>query len=156
VQREKIVYNYAEGLCILRKGASVMDRISQINQYPIQNLAYLGDAVMELMVREHLVTSDDGHGVHPSERSLEYVTARAQSEAVGRIIDILTEDEASVYRRGRNNIHAAAPKSTTPAQYRRATGLECLFGYLYLAGRTERMRELFDIAYRICDPDDKR
>lgn len=126
-----------------------MDRISQINQYPIQNLAYLGDAVMELMVREHLVADDDRRGVHPSERSREYVTAAAQSDAAGRIIDILTEDESAIYRRGRNNIHAAPPKSATPAQYRRATGLECLFGYLYLAGRTERMKELFRIAYRI-------
>ena len=126
-----------------------MDRMSQINQYPIQNLAYLGDAVMELMVREYLVTSDDKRGVHPSERSLEYVTAAAQSAAAGRVIDVLTEDEAAIYRRGRNNIHAAAPKSATPAQYRRATGLECLFGYLYLAGRTERMKKLFNMAYCI-------
>lgn len=108
------------------------------------NLAYLGDAVFEVLVRERLVRD----GVEsPSVRSLEYVTAQSQSAAAARIMDRLTEEEVDVFKRGRNDVHTTVPKSATPGEYRRATGFESLFGYLYLAGETKRAAELFDIAF---------
>lgn len=108
------------------------------------SLAYLGDAVLEVLVR-HRVVMD---GVQkPSEASLAYVTAAAQSDAVERILPLLTEEEDAVYRRGRNCVHANVPKKATVAQYRRATGFEALFGYLHLLGDTARIRTLFDAAY---------
>lgn len=108
------------------------------------SLAYLGDSVLEIMVRERLVR----HGVkNPSVESLNYVTAPKQSDALERILPILTEAEDDAYRRGRNCVHSNVPRHATPAQYRRATGLETLFGYLYLTGQNGRIRELFSAAF---------
>ena len=115
----------------------------EILQLPTASLAYLGDAVLEVMVRERLVLDGKG-GVH--ERALEYVTAVSQSNAVEQILPILTEEELAVYKRGRNSTHTA-PKSATRAQYGRATGLECVFAYLHLAGERERVQELFEKAF---------
>ncbi len=108
------------------------------------SLAYLGDAVLEVLVRSRLVTSG---AAHPSESSLAYVTAAAQSDAAERILPLLSEEEEAQYRRGRNCVHANVPKKATVAQYRRATGFEALFGYLHLIGAEERIRELFETAY---------
>lgn len=108
------------------------------------SLAYLGDSVLEIMVRERLVRQ----GVkNPSVESLKYVTAPAQSDAIERILPSLSEGESDVYKRGRNCVHSGVPRHATPAQYRRATGLEALFGYLYLTGKTTRLRELFCAAF---------
>lgn len=107
-------------------------------------LAYLGDAVLEVLVRQRLVESG---AEHPSEAALSYVTAAAQSNAVERILPLLTETEEDVYRRGRNCVHANVPKKATVAQYRRATGFEALFGYLHLTGDTARTVTLFAAAY---------
>ncbi len=115
-----------------------------IRTYSSASLAYLGDAVFEVFVRERLVRE----GVKsPSVRSLEYVTAAAQSAAADRIADLLTEEEKDVFRRGRNDVHTGVPKSAKPAEYRRATGFESLFGYLFLTGQTRRAAELFDTAF---------
>ncbi len=114
--------------------------------YSSRDLAYLGDSVLEVLVRERIVT--EGGAARPSEAALRYVTASSQSDAAERIIPHLTETEADVFRRGRNNVHSGnIPKSATVNQYRRATAFECLFGYLYLSGENVRIRELFDIAY---------
>lgn len=114
------------------------------NAYSSAQLAYLGDAVLEVMVRRQLVLS---HAPHPSETALAYVTAAAQSDAVERILPCLSEEEEAVYRRARNSVHANVPKRATVAQYRRATGLEALFAYLHLTNDTQRLEELFRLAY---------
>ena len=107
-------------------------------------LAYLGDAVWELSVRDMLVK----RGVRqPSVEALRYVTAKAQAQAAGHILPVLTEEEGDVYRRGRNVGHSNLPKSATLAEYCAATGLECLFGWLYLMGRAERIAELFGLSF---------
>jgi len=106
---------------------------------PASSLAYLGDAVYEIMVREFLVTNNVKT---PSVASLEYVKATAQSTAMDKILPLLTERETDIYRRGRNSIHNTPPKSCTPSEYRKATGFEALFGYLWLMGETERIKEL--------------
>lgn len=108
-------------------------------QTPAAELAYLGDAVYEIEVRTYLVRN---HVKTPSIAALQYVRATAQSAAMEKILPCLTETENDIYRRGRNCIHNATPKSCTPSEYRRATGLEALFGYLWLMGDTERIREL--------------
>ncbi len=112
-------------------------------------LAYLGDCVLELCVREYLV----GEGLSSSARlngeALEYVKATKQAEAMKNLFPLLTEEEEAAFRRGRNMGHTNTPKSATVAQYRAATGMETLFGYLHLMGRQERIKELFALAYNL-------
>lgn len=113
-------------------------------QMPAASLAYLGDAVYEIEVRTALVSS----GVtKPSVASLQYVTATAQCQVLERILPCLTEKENDIYHRGRNCVHNMPPKSCTMAEYRRATGLEALFGYLWLAGEKDRLTELCRIGF---------
>ena len=110
-------------------------------------LAYLGDSVLELMVRTMLVE----RGIYQSRKlnrmALDYVTAQKQAAALERILPLLTEEETTIYHRGRNLDHANIPKSATRAEYLMASGFEALFGYLHLAGERERMAELFRAAY---------
>lgn len=119
-----------------------------VSQNPSQisaaNLAYLGDCVYELCVREYLVKKNVQH---PSVESLKYVTAHVQSRVLDKILPLLDDEEESVYKRGRNGGHTSVPKSSTTGEYRRATGLESLFGYLYLSGRSGRINELFSAAF---------
>ena len=112
-----------------------------------QALAYLGDSVLELCVREHLLRAGLSTAAHLNAASRNFVTATAQAQAMGRILPLLTEQEAAVYRRGRNNVHANIPKKATMAEYRAATGMECLFAYLYLTQNQARINELFALAY---------
>lgn len=123
--------------------ASPMSPI-EARQIPAASLAYLGDSVLEVMVREMLVRRSVKS---PSVESLKYVTAEAQCRALDRISHLLTEDESDMFRRGRNSVHSGVPRHATPSQYRRATGLECLFGYLYMIGETNRARELFEAGF---------
>ena len=112
-------------------------------------LAYLGDSVMEGCVREYLVREGLSSSAHLNEAALRFVRASEQAKAMKNIIDILTEEESAVYRRGRNVGHTATPKSATMSEYRTATGMEALFGWLRLEGREERIKELFKAAYDI-------
>jgi ribonuclease-3 family protein len=111
------------------------------------SLAYLGDSVLELCVREHLLRQGLTTAAHLNAAAHDYVTAPAQAQAMNRILPLLTEEEAAVYRRGRNNVHANVPKRATVAEYRAATGMECLFAYLHLTQNKARIDELFDLAY---------
>ncbi len=110
-------------------------------------LAYLGDAVLELITRRYLLSTGIIDVGKLNQMALSYVRATAQSEAVERLMPHLTEEETAVFKRGRNAHGIAIPKSASASQYRRATGMEALFGYLYLQGREERMAELFRIGY---------
>jgi len=115
----------------------------KVNQLPIASLAYLGDAVLEIMVREKLIL-DGGGDIH--RRAAEYVTAVSQARAAEKLIEVFTENELAVYKRGRNHTHSS-PKSATHAQYSRATGLECVFAYLHLIGAKDRLLEIFNIGF---------
>ena len=116
-------------------------------------LASLGDSVLEVCVRTYLVTERGlSTSAHLNRASLDFVRASAQSEAVGRMEPHFTEEEAAIYRRGRNMGHGNVPKSASVAEYRRATGMEVLFGYLHLTGQTERLEHLFRLGYGL-DPD---
>ena len=112
-------------------------------------LAYLGDSVMEGCVREYLVREGLSSSAHLNEAALRFVRASEQAKAMKNIIDILTEEEAAVYRRGRNVGHTSTPKSASVSEYRTATGMEALFGWLRLMGREDRIKDLFAIAYGV-------
>ena len=118
-------------------------------------LAYLGDSVLEVCVRTYLTVERGlSTSAHLNRASLDFVRASAQSEAVGRMEPYLTEAEAAVYRRGRNMGHGNVPKSASVAEYRRATGMEVLFGYLHVTGQTARMNYLFRLGYGLAAPDE--
>ena len=109
---------------------------------PLQ-LAYIGDGVWELLVRSRLIYMGRS-ARHVHKDAVACVNAHAQSEAFRRIEEMLTEEEADVARRGRNaHAHHAAPKNQDAADYRAATALEALIGYLYLTGQEERLLTLF-------------
>lgn len=113
-----------------------------------QGLAYVGDAVFELMVRTYLVSGGTWSSGKLHEKAVSYVSAGAQAAASEVILPLLSEEELEVFRRGRNAHAGAVPKNATGEQYHAATGIEALFGYLYLLGRMERIDELFDIIVR--------
>ena len=110
-------------------------------------LAYLGDCVIELCVRRHLVDSGLSTSAHLNAASLDYVRASAQAEAMKRLLPHLCEEEEAYFRRGRNIGHTNVPKRATVSEYRAATGMEVLFGYLHLTGQNTRIEELFRLAY---------
>ena len=110
-------------------------------------LAYLGDSVIELKVRELLVNRGISGSGELNRASLAFVKASAQAAAMHKIIPLLSDDEALVYKRGRNMSGGNVPKSATMAEYRAATGMEVVFGYLHLQGKSDRISELFSAAY---------
>lgn len=114
---------------------------------PGATLAYVGDAAMEILVRRRLVEEGQTHSGKMNKLALQYVKATEQAKAAERIAPFLTEKEADIFRRGRNAHGISAPKSATVVEYRVATGLEALFGWLYLNGMTERSVQLFLLAY---------
>lgn len=120
---------------------------NSLNTYSTAALAYLGDSVIEICVRERLVRSGLSSSAALNKRALDFVRAAAQAEAVKRILPLLNDEENAVYHRGRNIGHTNTPKSATVAEYRMATGFEALFGYLHLAGSRERITQLFNEAY---------
>ena len=109
------------------------------------NLAFVGDCVYEMLVRETLVCDANRPVNDLHHESVKYVSAAAQTEAFTKIKDVLTEEETAQFKRGRNAKTGHSPKSATDAQYHTATGVEALFGYLYLSGKIDRIRELFDL-----------
>lgn len=112
--------------------------------YSANILAFYGDSVYEVMVRERVVKEHQTNAGRLHELAVERVRASYQSEAVSVIEPLLDEREADILRRGRNAGGISVPKSAKPSEYRRATALEALFGYLALCGREERAAELFE------------
>ena len=119
----------------------------ELREISVAALAYLGDSVIELCVRRHLVERGLSTSAHLNEAALSFVRAGAQAEAMKRLIPHLSEEEDRYFRRGRNMGHSSVPKRATVSEYRAATGMEVLFGYLYLSGNTARIEELFSLAY---------
>lgn len=106
-------------------------------------LAFVGDGVYDLMVRERLVCQANRQAGKLHKLAVEQVKCQAQARRMEKILPLLTEEEQSVYKRGRNAHTTHTPKNATSADYHSATGMEALFGYLYLKGRLKRLRELF-------------
>ncbi len=106
-------------------------------------LAHIGDCVYELMVRSWIIVHGKLTCSSLHHAAVQYVSAPAQAKAYERIADMLSEEESSVFKRGRNTKVNSVPKNADRAQYHTATGLESLFGWLYLNGLHERLNELF-------------
>ncbi len=108
-------------------------------------LAHVGDAVYELLVRTSLLESGLAKSSDLHRLTVSFVSAPAQARAVDTVLPCLSQEELGVFKRGRNAHVHAVPKNATPGQYGKATGLEALFGWLWLKGRKSRISQLFDI-----------
>ena len=115
-----------------------------VNQISALGLAHCGDAVFELLVRGWLCETGRATCKDLHRATVRYVCAGAQARRADRMLPLLSEQELAQYRRGRNAHVHAIPKNATHEEYSKATGLECLFGALYLAGRLDRLSELFE------------
>ena len=127
----------------------ILDRenIPEINTLSPLTLAFLGDSVYEMFVRTKILATGNRPANELHKIAVGYVKAKAQAIAAHKIFEILTEEETDIYKRGRNtNIHTV-PKNADMADYRHATALEALVGYLYLKGDEERLYEILNIAF---------
>jgi len=121
--------------------------MQNVNELSAGTLAFVGDAVYGLLVRERLAETNRPSGeLH--RLSVKFVNANSQAEAFKVIEPVLTEKEISQYKHGRNLHTNNVPKQSTVAQYHSATGLETLFGYLHLSGQNERIKELFELIWQ--------
>ena len=127
-----------------------------IRTYSPLTLAFIGDAVFSLSIRTVVVKKGNAAPGKLHEACSELVQARTQSRMIRGILPELSEEEKDVYRRGRNAQAPSRAKHATMSEYRHATGLEALFGYLYLAGRRERMRELVESCLRFYEGGQER
>lgn len=116
---------------------------NQLGDLTALGLAHIGDAVFELLVRSWLCTRGVAKAGQLHKQTVRYVAAPAQAAFMTRIMDRLSDEELTYYKRGRNSHVNGIPKNATHAEYSMATGLEALFGTLYLLGRRERINELF-------------
>lgn len=127
-----------------------------IREISVPALAYLGDCVIELCVRRYLVTELGlSTSAHLNAKALDFVRAPKQAQAMQNLLPLLTDEEAAYFRRGRNMGHSSVPKRSSVSEYRSATGMETLFGYLHLTGQTDRIELLFRTAYAIDSPHEK-
>ncbi len=118
------------------------------SQYSPLVLAYIGDSVYELFVREKIIEEHTDMPPNKLHRlSITHVSAHAQSNSMLAVETVLTDDELSVFRRGRNAKSATVPKNADITDYRRATGFEALIGYIYLSGNMQRLKEIMELAY---------
>ena len=116
------------------------ERVKQMN--PVV-LAFVGDAVYTLLVRERLALSSRYKAGELDRRTAQIVSAHGQSERLNEILPLLSEEETDIFKRGRNAKKATKSKNASVGEYVRSTGFEALMGYLYLTGQTERIEELF-------------
>ena len=126
------------------------------NQPNSLSLAFLGDAVYSLMVRDYLIGTVHPHASKLHPLSIRLVNAASQAKAAKKILPLLNEEEADIFRRGRNAHTSHTPKNQTEEDYHYATGLEALFGYLYLNKQENRMADLFKLItedFEISDED---
>lgn len=118
-------------------------------------LAFVGDSVLELLVRQRLVEHHRLSAGKLNAEKVKYVSARAQFREEQLLEPLFTEDELAVFKRGRNASKASVAKHASPEEYRASTGFECLLGWLYLNGRLSRVHELFETLWQSFDPNEK-
>ena len=119
---------------------------TDIRTYSPLTLAYIGDGIFDLVIRTLVVGRGNTKANQLHYRTSHIVKAQTQSEMIEVLEELLTEEEADIYRRGRNAKSATTAKNATVADYRKATGFEALMGYLYLTDRFERIVELTKLA----------
>jgi ribonuclease-3 family protein len=106
-------------------------------------LAFVGDAIYEVFIRSYLVDNNRDMSVHKLHvKAISYVKARAQSNIIKELESILTEEEFTIFKRGRNSKSGTVPKNADLQEYRAATGFEALLGFLYLTEQDERLNEI--------------
>ena len=118
---------------------------AQVDAISNLGLAHMGDCVFEILCRAYLCAQGEKTVDRLHRDTINMVKAGSQAKFVDKLLPLLTEEELAYYRRGKNAHVHAVPKSATPAEYAKATGLEALFGYLFLTGRKERANEIFNI-----------
>ena len=137
-ENESVAQEMKESLCHRICGTFSLPE-QEAKQYSPLNLAYIGDAVYEVIIRTILLERGNAPVNVLHKHASRLVRAEAQKDAYYRIKDLLTEEELSIFRRGRNAKSYTSAKNATIGDYRVATGFEALFGYWYLTGQTERM-----------------
>ena len=139
----------------MEESITILDAIKQqfackevdIRTYSPLTLAYIGDAIYDLVIRTIVVErgNQSAKGLHKT--TIKYVNAKVQAKMIDALEEILTEEEEAVYHRGRNAKSYTSTKNASIIEYRKATGLEALMGYLYLKGETARMLTLIQTAF---------
>ena len=131
------------------------EQIAKINT---TTLAYLGDAVFEVIVREKIISEKPGDVDRAHHTAVRYVSAAGQSKAAKAMVasDFLTAEELEIYKRGRNRRSMSRPQHADPKEYKIATGFEALLGWLYLSDERERLREIAAEAVRIVDASERK
>lgn len=138
-----------EGINLLEQIRSRFQcRDVDIRTYSPLTMAYIGDAIYDLVIRTVVVERGNRSANDLHRKTIQYVKAGAQAEMIEALSDMLTEEEAGIYRWGRNAKFYTKAKNASVGEYRRATGMEALMGYLYMTGRTERMLELMQEGIR--------
>ena len=137
---------------IPKKGGVPVENYLQMNRTKQQvdaisnlGLAHMGDCVYELLCRSYLCAKGDLTVGKLHKDTVNLVKATTQAAFAEKLLPRLSEEELAYYRRGKNSHVHAVPKSATPAQYAKATGVEALFGYLFLSGQKERANEIFNL-----------
>lgn len=116
-----------------------------VNKISMLGLAHIGDAVYELLIRSMLCTQGHSAVRDLHKRTVSMVNAAAQARAAAKLLPVLEAEELAIYKRGRNTHVNSVPHNADIGQYHAATGLEALFGWLYLQGRRDRIGHLFSI-----------
>ena len=131
---------------------------AEINRINTTTLAYLGDAVFEVVVREKIVSDKPGDVGRAHHTAVRYVSAAGQAKAAKAMIasGFLTEEEERIYKRARNHRTMSRPQHADPKDYKIATGFEALLGYLYLSDERDRLREIAGEAVRIVDASSRK
>lgn len=143
----------------MEKSLSLLEKIEEtfacqdidVKSYSPLALAFMGDCVFEIIIRTVVVRRGNrrAEGLHKSKSAI--VNAKVQARMAEAILEELTEEELACYKRGRNAKSHSVAKNATIGEYRKATGLECLYGYLYLSHREERLLELTRIGLEKID-----
>lgn len=134
----------------MEESISLLNQIEQsfalkevdIRTYSPLTLAYIGDSIFDLIIRTVVVERGNEPANQLHHKTVKYVKAKTQAEMIEVLLPELSEEELAVYKRGRNAKSYTSAKNATIGDYRKATGLEALMGYLYLQNRTERILEL--------------
>ena len=134
----------------MEESITILDAIKQrfaceevdIRTYSPLTLAYIGDAIYDLVIRTIVVERGNRSANTLHKKAVKYVNARVQAQIIDALESELTDEEEAVYHRGRNAKSYTSAKNASIIEYRKATGLEALCGYLYLRGKQERMLEL--------------
>lgn len=134
----------------MEKSMSMKDFEFEVNpqQYSPLSLAYIGDAVYELYIRTYIMKSINMPVSKLHKASTRYVSARAQAKSIKSIMDILSEEELGAYKRGRNAHSYTSAKNADIIDYRMATGLEALIGYVYIKKDIPRLEELISLCIK--------